>query len=129
MKHQPYDLIGDIHGHHAKLLNLLQHLGYARHGSTFRHPAGRKVIFLGDALMAPYELLATSADEPGNPPTSGLHWLSVLREHFPHSIWLNPEAPRGWSGNTIEAVRSVFPMFHLTVDGLTEAVQELTRRR
>ncbi len=30
---------------------------------------------------------------------------------------------------TIEAVRGVFPMFHLTVDGLTEAIQELTRKR
>ncbi len=88
-----------------------------------------KLIFMGDALMAPYELHATSPDEPGSPPTSGIHWLGVLRQHFPQSVWLNPEAPRGWSGNTIEAVRSVFPMFHLTVDGLTEAVAELTRRR
>jgi hypothetical protein len=50
MKTQPYDLIGDIHGHHAKLLQLLQHLGYTPQGSTFRHPAGRKVIFLGDYI-------------------------------------------------------------------------------
>ena len=50
MKHQPYDLIGDIHGHHVKLLNLLRHLGYQPHGSTFRNPTGRKVIFLGDYI-------------------------------------------------------------------------------
>jgi hypothetical protein len=50
MKPQTYDLIGDIHGHHAKLLNLLQHLGYTSQGRTFRHPAGRKVIFLGDYI-------------------------------------------------------------------------------
>lgn len=50
MKPQPYDLIGDIHGQHGKLLALLHHLGYARHGGAFRHPAGRKVIFLGDYI-------------------------------------------------------------------------------
>lgn len=50
MKTQPYDLIGDIHGQHGKLLALLHHLGYAKHGGTFRHPAGRKVIFLGDYI-------------------------------------------------------------------------------
>lgn len=50
MKPQPYDLIGDIHGHHAKLINLLKHLGYQPHGSSFRHPQGRKVVFLGDYI-------------------------------------------------------------------------------
>ncbi|MBL8604648.1 MAG: VWA domain-containing protein [Myxococcales bacterium] len=88
-----------------------------------------KLILVGDALMAPYELLATSPDEPGGPPTAGIHWLQRLREHFPQSVWLNPEAPREWHGNTIEAVRQVFPMYHLTVEGLTEAVAELLRRR
>ncbi|MEZ4410717.1 MAG: VWA containing CoxE family protein, partial [Polyangiales bacterium] len=88
-----------------------------------------KVIFVGDAMMAPYELLATSPDEPGGKPMAGIHWLNAIREHFPHSVWLNPESPRDWGGNTVEVVRSVFPMFHLTVEGLTEAVQELLRRR
>ena len=50
MNTQPYDLIGDIHGQHGKLLALLTRLGYHAHGSTFRHPEGRKVIFLGDYI-------------------------------------------------------------------------------
>lgn len=50
MKTQPFDLIGDIHGHCAKLTALLDHLGYRASGSTFRHPAGRKVVFLGDYI-------------------------------------------------------------------------------
>lgn len=54
MKTQPYDLIGDIHGHHAKLVALMDRLGYqpAIHNdhSTWRHPAGRKIIFLGDYI-------------------------------------------------------------------------------
>jgi uncharacterized protein with von Willebrand factor type A (vWA) domain len=87
-----------------------------------------KLIMVGDALMAPYELMASSVDEPGAPPRAGIHWLNILREHFPHSAWINPELPRDWRGNTIEIVEKIFPMFHLSVDGLTEAVRELTRR-
>lgn len=47
---QPYDLIGDIHGQHDKLLQLLKKLGYLPHGNGFRHPEGRKVVFLGDYI-------------------------------------------------------------------------------
>ncbi|MDI1315137.1 metallophosphoesterase [Prosthecobacter sp.] len=50
MKNQTYDLIGDIHGQHAKLLNLLTHLGYLPHDEGFRHPEGRKIVFLGDYI-------------------------------------------------------------------------------
>ena len=48
MKTQPYDLIGDIHGQHDKLTSLLAKLGYTPAGESYRHPEGRKVIFLGD---------------------------------------------------------------------------------
>src|SRR5437879_674475 len=43
-----YDLIGDVHGHAAELADLLTALGYAPAGQTYRHPAGRRVVFLGD---------------------------------------------------------------------------------
>ena len=46
-----YDLIGDIHGHAAELRQLLQQLGYAPDAlGTYRHPAGRQVIFVGDFI-------------------------------------------------------------------------------
>lgn len=44
-----YDLIGDIHGHSAPLVQLLTKLGYAKTDGVFRHP-DRKVIFLGDFI-------------------------------------------------------------------------------
>ncbi|MBE7498306.1 MAG: metallophosphoesterase [Verrucomicrobiaceae bacterium] len=50
MNTQPYDLIGDIHGQYGKLVALLTRLGYRTHGGTWRHPEGRKVIFLGDYI-------------------------------------------------------------------------------
>ncbi len=50
MNAQPYDLIGDIHGHFDKLVGLLAHLGYRPAGASWKHPEGRKVIFLGDYI-------------------------------------------------------------------------------
>ncbi len=44
-----YDLIGDIHGHADKLVQLLELLGYEKAQGTYCHPE-RKVIFLGDFI-------------------------------------------------------------------------------
>ncbi len=46
----PYDIIGDIHGHYDKLTALLTKLGYAPEQGVWSHPAGRKVVFLGDFI-------------------------------------------------------------------------------
>lgn len=45
----PFDLIGDVHGSADQLCALLTQLGYEQPGdAAYRHPAGRRVIFLGD---------------------------------------------------------------------------------
>ena len=45
-----YDVIGDIHGHAAKLEALLLRLGYVRKGAGFVPPHGRQAVFLGDFI-------------------------------------------------------------------------------
>lgn len=88
-----------------------------------------KLICVGDALMAPYELLASNGSlylgEDDQKP--GIYWFMQLARHFERSCWLNPEPVTYWQGNTIEAVRQVFEMFPLTVEGLGEAVAHLTK--
>ena len=56
-EHGPFDIIGDVHGCFDELLELLVRLGYRvtspeEDGGTYKveHPAGRKVIFLGDLV-------------------------------------------------------------------------------
>ena len=44
-----YDIIGDIHGHAAELVELLEKLGYSEQSGVFRH-ASRQVIFCGDFI-------------------------------------------------------------------------------
>jgi uncharacterized protein with von Willebrand factor type A (vWA) domain len=88
-----------------------------------------KLILVGDALMAPYELLHAggSLDLGDDAGIEGIAWLMRLGAHFDRSAWLNPEPINYWYGNTIEYVRQVFPMYPLTLDGLGEAVGHLVR--
>lgn len=53
-----YDIIGDIHGHHDLLVNLLKKMGYDKEGENFRHPS-RKVIFTGDFINRGPEIRKT----------------------------------------------------------------------
>jgi hypothetical protein len=86
-----------------------------------------KLVLVGDALMAPYELLGSSgyAGEEGRIP--GIEWLRMLRDHFHRAVWLNPEDWRSYRGTTIDPISQIFPMFDLTLEGLGEAVTELLR--
>ncbi len=97
------------------------------------HDCGKhyKLVMVGDALMAPYELLhAGGSLELGEDNRiEGIVWLMMLAEHFEKSCWLNPEPPSYWENNTIEYVRQVYDMFPLTLDGLGDAVAHLTRGR
>ncbi len=88
-----------------------------------------KLIMVGDALMAPYELLSPGGSITYGDETrmEGIMWLMTLQKHFHRSVWLNPEPTRFWNGNTIEHIRQVFPMFPLTLEGLGEGVDELLR--
>ena len=50
-EHGPFDIIGDIHGCYDELIVLLGMLGYAEQpGGAWNHPAGRKLVFLGDLV-------------------------------------------------------------------------------
>jgi len=53
-EHGPFDIIGDVHGCYDELIALLSDLGYTiggtRESPTLSHPAGRRVIFVGDLV-------------------------------------------------------------------------------
>ena len=46
---EKYDIVGDIHGHAAKLQRLLRQLGYEERDGIYRH-ASRQLIFVGDFI-------------------------------------------------------------------------------
>jgi uncharacterized protein with von Willebrand factor type A (vWA) domain len=88
-----------------------------------------KLVVVGDALMAPWELLGAPSYGEKDEGASAVSWFVRLREHFERSVWLNPEKPRAWAGSTIETIASIFPMYELTLEGLGEAIGHLTRGR
>jgi len=90
-----------------------------------------RLIIVGDASMAPYELMATDGsiyiDERSGLPS--IDRLNLLAKLFRHAVWLNPTPLRVWSmTRTIGIIHQIFPMFELTLDGLDRAVTLMMRR-
>jgi len=91
-----------------------------------------KVALVGDAAMHPSELLEPfgGIDPRITSPTPGVQWLHRIADHFDRSVWINPEEAARWDdAHTTRVVRRLFPMFHLSVDGLTAAVKSLVGAR
>ena len=93
-----------------------------------RFPSHYKLIMIGDAFMAEYELGMRSPLSPGDRSgISGIEWLHMLAHHYPQSVWLNPENASRWRGTTIEQIGTVFDMYPMTIDGITDAMARLNR--
>jgi len=90
-----------------------------------------RFVILGDASMAPYELMATDGsihieERSGKP---SYERLSLIAKTFPHSVWINPKLSEEWSyTHTIQHIRQIFPMYELTLDGLEKAVGHMMRK-
>jgi uncharacterized protein with von Willebrand factor type A (vWA) domain len=90
-----------------------------------------RVVIVGDASMAPYELMATDGsihieERSGKP---SYERLKFIAENFAHAIWINPTPAEYWSYTpTIGVIREIFPMFELTLDGLEQAVSHMMRK-
>jgi uncharacterized protein with von Willebrand factor type A (vWA) domain len=87
-----------------------------------------RFIVVGDASMAPYELMSQDGsiyvqERSGQ---ASIDCLRQLVRTFPHSVWLNPvPAPMWHYTRTIVMIRQIFPMFELSIDGLEKAVAHL----
>jgi hypothetical protein len=89
-----------------------------------------KLVLVGDGAMHPAELMGGggwygAADDGER--KSGVKWMQSLADHFDRSAWLNPDSPSYWKGGTAEMLASLFPMYHLTLEGLGEAMAHLSK--
>ncbi|MDT8379688.1 MAG: hypothetical protein RQ739_12440 [Desulfotignum sp.] len=87
-----------------------------------------RLIIVGDASMAPYELMAHDgsihiSERSGRP---SIQQLKFLAETFSHCVWLNPVPESMWGyTHTIMTINTIFPMYELSLDGLEKAVTKL----
>lgn len=95
-----------------------------------RYDPETRLIIVGDASMAPYELNNRNGSIYYSTQTeASIKKLEFLAKTFKHSSWLNPKYEYSWSHTqTIDAIREIFPMFEITLKGLEKAVEHLTRK-
>ncbi len=91
-----------------------------------------RFLIVGDASMAPYELMATDGsihlEERSTKPS--IERLRFIAKLFPYSVWLNPKPEHEWPyTRTIGLIREIFPMFELSLEGLEKAVTYLMRKK
>ena len=89
-----------------------------------------KIIFIGDATMAPYEITnAGGSIEHWNEEPGSL-WMKKFYSNFEKLIWLNPVPQDHWDYSaSIELSRTLIDdqMFPLTIKGLEDGMSFLTK--
>jgi len=96
-----------------------------------RNDPETRLIIVGDASMAPYELMVADGsiyafEKSGRP---SIERLKFLTETFNHCAWLNPVARHNWDyTHTIKVIGTIVPMYELSLDGLEKAITHLMQR-
>ena len=94
------------------------------------YPSDYKIIFVGDASMSPYEITYEGGSvEHWNEEAGGM-WLQRVTDIYENCIWLNPIAERYWEHTpSLQIIKQIFGnrMFPLTLEGLDNAMKELSR--
>ena len=89
-----------------------------------------KIIFVGDATMAPYEVTHVGGSIEHYNEEPGSAWLKRLSDNFDKLVWINPTPKDYWEHSySIELVKELAEnrMFPLTVKGLEEAMTLLSK--
>jgi len=89
-----------------------------------------KVIFIGDASMAPYEVTSQYGSVEHMNEDPGHVWMKRLTDHFAKVIWLNPTGKKYWRyTQTIEMIQQLLDdrMYTLTLEGMDEGIKYLSR--
>jgi uncharacterized protein with von Willebrand factor type A (vWA) domain len=98
-----------------------------------RNPETR-IIFVGDASMAPDELMYSygSIYYGQEDDLPSIVWLKKIKDKFKHTIWLNPINKEEWSDSygsfTLNKIRDLIHMEDLTLQGIKKAVEFLNRK-
>ena len=90
-----------------------------------------KVIFVGDASMSPYEITHPGGSVEHFNEEAGAVWMHRITNTYPAAAWLNPVPEKHWGySQSIAILRELMNgrMFPLTLEGLDDAMRELSRK-
>ena len=91
-----------------------------------------KVVFVGDASMSPYEVSHPGGSVEHFNEEAGAVWLERVRHVYPATVWLNPTPEKQWDySQSTRLIHELMggSMYPLTLEGLDDAMRELTRKK
>ncbi|PAU80974.1 hypothetical protein CK501_05260 [Halovibrio salipaludis] len=94
------------------------------------YPSDYKVVFVGDATMAPYEVSHPGGSIEHWNEEAGSTWFQRLTDHFSKVVWLNPLPEDYWGqGGSLGMIQKLvgFQMYPMTLEGLESAMRYLSR--
>lgn len=89
-----------------------------------------KVIFVGDASMAPYEITQAGGSIEHWNEEPGAVWMQRITEHFDKVVWINPLPQHYWGeGGSLGITKQLLEdrMHPMSVEGLEAAMKYLSR--
>jgi uncharacterized protein with von Willebrand factor type A (vWA) domain len=94
------------------------------------YPHDYKAIFVGDAAMSPYEIMAPGGSVEHYNEETGAVWMERVLCTYPACVWLNPLREHEWEHTqSVRIMRQLMGdrMYPLTLDGLDHAMRALAR--
>jgi len=95
-----------------------------------KYSSDYKVIFVGDASMAPYEINSPGGSVEYHNEESGNVWMERMNKTFDKLVWLNPVQEQYWDYTpSILMLRELVEgkMFPLTLGGLEKSMKLLSK--
>lgn len=96
-----------------------------------KFPHDYKVVMVGDASMSPYEITHPGGSVEHFNEESGAVWMHRITNTYPASVWLNPVPEKQWGySQSTKIIKELMNdrMYALTLDGLDDAMRELSRK-
>ena len=89
-----------------------------------------KVVFVGDATMAPYEITHAGGSVEHWNEEPGVAWMGRFQDNYDRMVWINPTPQETWEYSTsVGMTRDLMDgqMYPLTIRGLEEGMAYLSK--
>ena len=103
---------------------------FSTHDLLHKYGADYKVVFIGDAAMAPYEITQPGGSVEHWNEEAGYLWIRRFMDTYKKLIWINPYPRHTWDYTTSTGiVRELIndQMFPLTLQGLEDGMRFLAK--